>query len=57
VPHLQAVAGCDAKRPGQAFSADGEAKRNEADEATRAAVERWARAPYQALEALAPRHL
>ncbi|EQM66574.1 sulfotransferase family protein [Pseudomonas tohonis] len=54
VPHLQAVAGRDAKRPGQAFSADGEAKRNEADEATRAAVERWARAPYQALEALPP---
>ena len=57
VPHLQAVAGRDAKRPGHAFSADGEAKRNEADEATRAAVERWASAPFEALEAFSPRHL
>ncbi len=57
VPHLQAIAGHDAKRPGQAFSADGDAKRNEADEATRAAVERWARAPFDALEALSHRQL
>lgn len=57
VPHLQAVAGHDAKRPAMAFSADGEAKRSEADDATRAAVERWARAPYEALEALSPRQL
>ncbi|WP_341785692.1 sulfotransferase family protein [Pseudomonas nicosulfuronedens] len=51
-PRLQAVAGTDAKQPGMPFSPDGERKRAEADETARAAVERWAREPYETLEAL-----
>ncbi len=54
VPRLQIQAERDAKRPGQVFSADGEAKRNEADDTLWALVERWARPPYDALEALSP---
>lgn len=49
---LQSVARSDAKQPGMAFSPDGERKRAAADDALRAAVERWARAPYEELEAL-----
>lgn len=49
---LQAVAASDAKQPGMAFSPDSERKRAAAGEVVRAAVERWARAPYVALEAL-----
>lgn len=51
-PRLQAVAGTDAKQPGMPFSPDGERKRASADERARAAVERWAMAPYESLEAL-----
>lgn len=49
---LQEVACSDAKQPGMGFSPDGERKRAAADDAVRMAVECWARAPYEDLEAL-----
>lgn len=49
---LQQIAGRDAKQPHQGFSADSAAKRESASAEVRAAVERWALAPYQALERL-----
>lgn len=52
LPRLLAVAGTDAKQPGMSFSPDAEHKRACADDELREAVERYARAPYQALEAL-----
>ncbi|MHA6196729.1 sulfotransferase family protein [Pseudomonas wadenswilerensis] len=48
----QAAAGRNAKQPGQAFVADSQGKRDEASAAVREQVERFARQPYQALEAL-----
>lgn len=44
--------GQNAKRPGQAFAADAERKRDGASALLREAVSRWAEAPYQELEAL-----
>lgn len=41
-----------AKRPGEVFEPDHARKRQAVDDATRAEVERWARQPYAALEAL-----
>ncbi|TRO14976.1 sulfotransferase family protein [Ectopseudomonas mendocina] len=49
---LRQAAGRDAKQPGMSFVADSQRKREAASEQVREAVERWAREPYQALEAL-----
>lgn len=49
---LRQIAGRDAKQPHQGFSADSAAKREAASAEVRAAVERWAREPYLALERL-----
>ncbi|WP_277222403.1 sulfotransferase family protein [Pseudomonas indica] len=49
---LADAAGRDAKQPGMSFSPDSARKRAEASAETRAAVERWARGPYEGLERL-----
>lgn len=54
MPRLQLLAGRDAKRPEQLFSADSGVKCSQADETLRASVERWAQRPYEMLEALSP---
>ena len=51
-PRLREVASFNAKQPGIHFNADGQSKRNEADSTLRAAIEQWARKPYEALEQL-----
>lgn len=49
---LREVAAFDAKQPAMTFSADSQRKRQEASEAVREGVRRWAMEPYNALEAL-----
>jgi hypothetical protein len=51
-PALGEAAAFNAKRPGFDFVSDSQEKRDEADAAVRAAVARWAQAPYEALERL-----
>ncbi|WP_296272408.1 sulfotransferase family protein [Pseudomonas sp. UBA6323] len=51
-PRLREVASFNAKQPGIHFNAGGQSKRNEADSTLRAAIEQWARKPYEALEQL-----
>ncbi|WP_243434727.1 sulfotransferase family protein [Pseudomonas sp. 30_B] len=50
VPKLRDIAAFDAKQPAMWFSADSQRKRDEAGDEVRAAVDRWARAPYEKLE-------
>jgi hypothetical protein len=52
LPRLQEVAAFDAKQPSLSFSADSQGKRESADAALRAAIERWAGEPYARLERL-----
>ncbi|SDH96841.1 sulfotransferase family protein [Pseudomonas panipatensis] len=52
LPRLRDSAGFDSKHAGMAFRPDGESKRASLDAASREQVERWARAPYLALERL-----
>ena len=54
---MRAVATRHAKRPGVAFVPDPDAKRAEADETLRRAVEHWAHAPYRELERRRPQQL
>lgn len=49
---LRATARFDSKRTGEHFVADGANKRASLDDAWRAPIERWTRAPYEALERL-----
>ena len=46
------TAAFDAKQPSLSFSADSQGKRESADAALRAAIERWAGEPYARLERL-----
>jgi hypothetical protein len=55
VPRLRELAAFDAKQPAMWFSADSQRKREAADDRVREAVDRWARAPYESLEALRAR--
>ncbi|CAI8738924.1 sulfotransferase family protein [Pseudomonas soli] len=57
VADLRAVAAFDAKQPAMNFSADSQRKREEADDEIRAAVIRWAQAPYNALESIRLRNV
>lgn len=52
VAHVQALAHYDAKQPSLHFIADSQRKRDGASAEVQAAVERWAREPYEALERL-----
>ncbi|MNF39357.1 hypothetical protein D3C84_203250 [compost metagenome] len=52
VPRLRQLAAFDAKQPAMWFSADSQRKREAADDRVREAVDRWARAAYEALEGL-----
>ncbi|MDH0897657.1 MULTISPECIES: sulfotransferase family protein [unclassified Pseudomonas] len=51
-PGLHEIASFDAKQPGFHFNADGQSKRDAADATLRAAIEHWARKPFEALEKL-----
>lgn len=55
--HAMAGARHHAKRPGERFEPDSLHRQQAADKAIRAQVERWAHAPYAALEALRGRQL
>ncbi|UXZ45419.1 sulfotransferase family protein [Pseudomonas soli] len=57
VADLRAVAAFDAKQPAMNFSADSQRKHEEADDEIRAAVIRWAQAPYNALESIRLRNV
>lgn len=52
VVRLQAAAQYDSKRGGETFVADSASKRASLDDAGHTRVDRWARAPYEALERL-----